>query len=180
MEINISTTRKINCQGPWQKNIILSINALPYWSGHYLLIKYVWPYLSLLPGNEVWDLFCQLPEFLKVDISIRKLIGTTLIQEIQVFYKQTKKWNDDLERKKKFIKSCLPWNTFFLIHHIILSNILPRSEVKPHLLFFAACLCTLRPPHSCLQTWTIDSKVTCGVHLVLQDLKFGSVHFWPL
>lgn len=100
--------KKINCQGPWQKNIILSINALPYWSGHYLLIKYVWPYLSLLPGNEVWDLFCQLPEFLKVDISIRKLIGTTLIQEIQVFYKQTKKWNDDLERKKKFIRSCLP------------------------------------------------------------------------
>lgn len=87
-----------------KKNIILSINALPYWSGHYLLIKYVWPYLSLLPGNEVWDLFCQLPEFLKVDISIRKLIGTTLIQEIQVFYKQTKKWNDDLERKKSLLR----------------------------------------------------------------------------
>lgn len=58
-------------------------------------------YLSLLPCNEVRDLFCQLPEFLKVDLSIRKLIGTTLIQEIQVFNKQTKKWNDDLERKEK-------------------------------------------------------------------------------
>lgn len=53
--------------------------------------------LCLLPGNEVRDLFCQLPEFLKVDISIGKFVRTTLIQEIQVFYKQTEEWNDDLK-----------------------------------------------------------------------------------
>lgn len=58
-------------------------------------------YLDLLPGNEVRDLFCQLPEFFKIDVSIGELIGTTLIQEIQVFYKQTKEWNDDLERDDK-------------------------------------------------------------------------------
>lgn len=61
-------------------------------------------YLDLLPGNEVRDLFCQLPEFFKIDVSIGELIGTTLIQEIQVFYKQTKEWNDDLERDDK--KNC--------------------------------------------------------------------------
>ena len=55
-----------------------------------------------------------------------------------------------------------------------------RFNNSSYLFFFAACFCTFRPPHGCLQTRTVNSKVTCGIHLVLQDLKLCSVYPWPL
>lgn len=128
--------------------------------------------------SEICFASCQ--NFSKLISPLGSLLEQPSFRKYKSFTNKLKNGMMIWKEKKSLLGVVFHKTHFFLIHHIILSNILPRSEVKPHLFFFAACLCTLRPPHSCLQTWTIDSKVTCGVHLVLQDLKFGSVHFWPL
>lgn len=138
MVINISTTRQINCQGPWKKN---HPNALPYWSGHYPLIKYVWPTSACCQVMKSEICFASCQNFSKLISPLGSLLEQPSFRKYKSLTNRLKNGMMIWKEKKKFIKSCLPWNTFFFPkQHIILSNKPLRSQLRKTSPFLLCCL----------------------------------------